>query len=252
MPLPEMDFDPTEASVPWKILKENDIEVIFATPSGKPSKADERMLTGKGFGILKKLFTASNAVLGYYSDMTQDEKFIDPITYEAIHPNDYSGIIIPGGHSPNARKYYESKILQNVIVEFFKYNKAIGAICHGVLLVARSKDPKTGKSVIYDYKTTSLLERQELFSYYLTCLWLGRYFKTYPVTVEKEVKAVLSDKSNFKEGNLGLRRDSVKNPQIGYSLRDKNYISARWFGDAFNFSNEFLQSVKSMQKSGAQ
>ncbi|EMO78537.1 hypothetical protein LEP1GSC127_2323 [Leptospira kirschneri str. 200801925] len=32
IPLPSVDFDPSEASIPWKILKENGYEVFFCNP----------------------------------------------------------------------------------------------------------------------------------------------------------------------------------------------------------------------------
>jgi protease I len=29
------DFDPSEVAVPWKYLKQNGVEVVFASPDGK-------------------------------------------------------------------------------------------------------------------------------------------------------------------------------------------------------------------------
>jgi putative intracellular protease/amidase len=142
------------------------------------------------------------------------------------------------------KTYLESKKLQNIIVRFFEKNKPIGAICHGALLVARSINPRTGKSVIYNYKTTSLLKSQELSAYYLTFIWLGSYYRTYPVTVEDEVKSFLIDKNNFFRGNSGLIRDSINDTSHSFSVRDNNYLSARWPGDAYHFSFEFLKLIK--------
>jgi hypothetical protein len=31
MPLPDDDFDPSESAVPWKIMQEHGIDVVFAT-----------------------------------------------------------------------------------------------------------------------------------------------------------------------------------------------------------------------------
>jgi len=244
MPIPDFDFDPTETSVPWKILKDNGVETAFATPSGNPGKADPRMLTGKGLGIWKKALMAGDDALQYYSLMIQDSRFKMPVKYEDIRPSDYSGIILPGGHAPGMKTYLESKKLQSIIVAFFDANKPVGAICHGVLLAARSIDPKTGKSVLYDYKTTALLKIQELFGYYLTRLWLGAYYRTYPITVEDEVTSHLSDRKNFFSGNSGLIRDSIDNTKHGFTVLDRNYLSARWPGDAFSFSFEFLNLMR--------
>jgi protease I len=244
MPIPETDFDPTETSIPWKVLKDNDVEITFATPSGKPGKADSRLLTGKGLGIWKKVLMANNDAINNYALMVKDKKFNNPIKYDDIDPKDFSGIILPGGHAPGMKTYLESKKLQNIIVRFFEKNKPIGAICHGALLVARSVNPKTGKSVIYNYKTTALLKSQELSAYYLTFIWLGSYYRTYPVTVEDEVKSFLIDKNNFFRGNSGLIRDSINDTSHSFSVRDNNYLSARWPGDAYHFAFEFLKLIK--------
>jgi putative intracellular protease/amidase len=244
MPIPDNDFDPSETSIPWKALKSNNVDITFATPSGQPGKADPRMLTGKGLGIWKKVLMANADALNCYYLMIKDKKFSKPIKWDDIDSRDYSGIILPGGHAPGMKTYLESKKLQNIIVRFFEKSKPVGAICHGALLVARSINPKTGKSVIYNYKTTSLLKSQELSAYYLTFLWLGRYYRTYPITVEDEVKSYLIDQKNFFRGNSGLIRDSISDTSHSFSVRDNNYLSARWPGDAYHFSFEFLKLIK--------
>jgi len=244
MPIPDIDFDPSETSIPWKVLHDNNIDITFATPSGQPGKADPRMLTGKGLGIWKKLLMANDDAINNYALMVKNKEFNNPIKYDDIDPKDFSGIILPGGHAPGMKTYLESKKLQNIIVRFFEKNKPIGAICHGALLVARSINPRTGKSVIYNYKTTSLLKSQELSAYYLTFIWLGSYYRTYPVTVEDEVKSFLIDKNNFFRGNSGLIRDSINDTSHSFSVRDNNYLSARWPGDAYHFSFEFLKLIK--------
>ena len=160
MPISDIDFDPSETSIPWKVLHDNNIDITFATPSGQSGKADSRMLIGAGLGIWKKLLMANDDAINNYALMVKDKKFNNPIRYDDIDPKDYAGIILPGGHAPGMKTYLESKKLQNIIVRFFEKNKPIGAICHGALLVARSINPKTGKSVIYNYKTTSLLKSQ--------------------------------------------------------------------------------------------
>jgi len=244
MPIPDTDFDPSETSIPWKILTENNFDITFATPSGLQGKADNRMLTGAGLGIMKKVLMADSTALTYYSNMVIDKKFINPIRYEDIDHHEFSGIILPGGHAPGMKPYLESEILKDVIVRFFEERKPVGAICHGVLLAARSINQKTGKSVLYNYKTTSLLKSQELTAYYLTRIWLKNYYRTYPLTVEDEVKTFLSDKNNFIKGNTGLLRDKFDNTKHGFSVLDGNYLSARWPGDAFHFSFNFLELIK--------
>jgi protease I len=244
MPISDFEFEPSETSVPWKILKDYNIEITFATPSGKPGRADPRILSGKGFGIWKKVLMSDRNTIEYYAMMERDEKFRNPVKYDDIDPDSYSGILLPGGHAAGMKTYLESRVLQDVIVRFFNARKPIGAICHGVLACARSIDPKTGKSVLYNYKTTALLKRQELIAYYLTCLWMKDYYRTYPVTVEDEVKSFLSIGKNFMKGNSGLFRDSLEDITHGYSVLDRNYLSSRWPGDVYHFTFEYLKLLK--------
>ncbi len=249
IPIPTYGFDPTEVAIPWKILTENRYEVLFATPrgsvrNGKRVSADTIMLTGKGLGIWKSILAAREDAVVAYNEMENSETFNNPFKYVDVREKDFDGIILPGGHDKGVREYLESPELQNLIGDFFKARKPVGAICHGVLLVARSKNPETGKSVIYDYRTTSLLRSQELLAYYLTRLWLKDYYLTYPgTTVEDEVKSFLGEKRNFIKGPIPLSRDSEQNLNRGFALRDRNYLSSRWPGDVYNFVYSFMEMV---------
>ncbi len=115
-----------------------------------------------------------------------------------------------------------------------------------MVLAARSITPESKRSVIHDYKTTSLLNFQELLAYNLTRLWLNDYYLTYPkITVENEVKSVLSSQDNFIKGPSPLLRDSKNKLARGFFVKDRNYLSARWPGDVYNFSFEFINMVNS-------
>ncbi len=245
IPLPLYGFDPTEAAIPWKILSKNDIKITFATPNGAPAHGDEIMLTGKKLGIFKNMLKARKDGVEAYKLMSNSNEFKHPIPYDEIQPSAYHGIFLPGGHDKGVREYLESKTLQNIIPIFFQNGKNIGAVCHGVVLLARSKNKKTNKSVIYDYKTTALLKTQELFAYNLTRFWLKDYYLTYPgMTVEDEVKSALINPSNFIHGNLPIFRDTANNYKHGFVVKDRNYLSARWPGDIYTLSNEFLKLIR--------
>lgn len=61
------------------------------------------------------------------------------------------------------REYLESEILQAVVAGAFARGMPVAAICHGVLLAARSRDPRTSRSVLHGKRTTALtwaLERR--------------------------------------------------------------------------------------------
>ena len=180
-----------------------------------------------------------DAVAAYY-EMEESEAFQNPLTYIEVQENDFEALFLPGGHDKGVKEYLESKILQRIVVDFFKKQKPIAAICHGVVLAARSVHPETGKSVLYNYKTTSLLKSQELLAYNMTRLWLKDYYLTYPgLCVEDEVKSILSDPQNFLQGPKPLFRDHPENMKRGFVVEDKNYLSARWPGDVYSLSTAY-------------
>jgi len=231
--------------VPWKILHDGGVEVVFATDTGQPATADQRMLDGHGFGLLKHLLIAQKPARLNYQELLADKAFQNPIHYNDIKMADYDGLLLPGGHAKGTLPYLESSTLQAAIVGFFNADKPVAAICHGVVAACRAVDPETGKSVLFGRKTTALLKRQEMLAYNLTRLWLGGYYRTYPETVEDEVRLTLQSPDDFLEGPLPVLRDSPEHLSRGFTVRDGNYLSARWPGDVHRFGTEFLAMLKS-------
>ncbi|MFL6948740.1 MAG: type 1 glutamine amidotransferase domain-containing protein [Xanthobacteraceae bacterium] len=247
VPVPHRDFDPTETGVPWRILRQRGHHVVFATPDGKMARADPRMVTGKGLGIFAPFMRADRNGRSAYQDMSECEEFKHPIPYDDIHPEGLDGIILPGGHAQGMRPYLESNRLQSIVPRFFARNQPVGTICHGVLLAARSRG-MDGRSVLYGRRTTALPKLMELMGWALTCLYLGDYYRTYSTTVEDEVRGVLADPEHFIRGPISIIRDSPSNLAAGFTVRDGNYLSARWPGDAHRFSNEFAATLESQSK----
>jgi protease I len=78
---------------------------------------------------------------------------------------------------------------------------------------------------------------------------LGDYLLTYPdCTVEDEIRAVLANDEHFIEGPISVMRDSFDNPGRGFVVRDRNYVSARWYGDAYRFAFEFIQVMQELDR----
>ena len=245
IPIPSYGFDPTEVAIPWKIFSKNNFDIVFITPQGKKATADIIMLNGKGLGIWRSVLSARQDAVIAYTEMEKSASFCKPLKYIDVQEKNFDAIFLPGGHEKGVKEYLESDVLQQLVVDFFVSQKPVGAICHGVVLAARSINATTGKSVIYNYKTTCLLKSQELLAYNLTRLWLKDYYLTYPnKTVEDEVKSVLSKSSNFLKGPTPLLRDDENELNRGYVVKDRNYLSARWPGDIYSFSLEFVKMIK--------
>ena len=135
-----------------------------------------------------------------------------------------------------------SRTLQAIVTNSFERDIPIGAICHGVIVAARSK-LTNGKSVLYGRKTTALTRSLELTGWILTVAWLGNYYRTYPETVQNEVTAVLADSVHFEAGPLAFFRDSPTHLNRGFTVRDGNYLSARWPGDAHRFAIDYADML---------
>ena len=86
----------------------------------------------------------------------------------------------PGGHAPGMRQYLGAEVLRRKVAEFWATERPVGAICHGVLILARTVDSATGRSVLRGRTTTCLPRYMERSAYLLTAWRLGRYYRTYP------------------------------------------------------------------------
>jgi putative intracellular protease/amidase len=229
IPLPDHDFDPTESATPWTVCTERGWEVVFATEQGQVAAADHRLL----LGILRGPLGAGPKGLEAYRAMTQSDAYQHPICYADIDVSSFDAVSLTGGHAPGMKQYLESKVLQSKMVEFWKQGKVVGAICHGVLVLARAIDPGTGKSILYGSKVTALTKDLEMTGYGLTFWLLGRRYRTYDCYVADEVRQVLKAPKDFKSSPAML---------IPYVVEDGRLVSARWPLDAMAYSRR-LASV---------
>ncbi len=236
MPLPDRDVDVTEVAVPWHYLTAAGHQVVFATESGRDAPAaDPRLLDGVVFGRLG----AAEEPKAFYRRLLEDDAFGHPQGWGDVDPSSFDALLLPGGHAPGMRQYLGSTVLQAKVAEFWLLDRPVGAICHGVLVVARTRDPATGRSLLASRRTTCLTKPMERGAYLATAWKLGRYYRTYPTYVEDEVVAALDDRSQFSRGPLRLRRDDGGADHRGFTVLDGNYLSARWPGDAYTFARRF-------------
>lgn len=236
-PLPDRDFDPTEAAVPWRLLTRAGHEVVFATERGDVPECDPLLITGVIFGELG----AKAEPKQLYAEMAASKELAAPITWAAIDPAAYDALLLPGGHAPGMKQYLGSALLQEKVAAFAATGKPVAAICHGVLVLARARDPETGKSVLHGRRTTCLPHYMEKVAYTLTAWKHGRYYRTYDAYVEEEVVAALEDPSHFERGPFTLMKHGSSSSDAGaFVVEDGNYVSARWPGDAFLFAKKLL------------
>jgi putative intracellular protease/amidase len=277
--LPAQDFDPSEAAVSWRVLVSAGHVVSFATPDGCPAVADDIMLTGKGLDLwgaipllrnlplVGLLLRANRDARKAYAEMIVDPNYLAPQRWDAIDPSAFEALLLPGGHRARGmRDYLESEILQRHVVSFFNEEKPVAAICHGVLLAARSISQRTGRSVLHGYQTTALTWAFESSAWSVARIlrfWDPNYYRTYLeqngqpkgfMSVQQEVTRALARAEDFRDvpkdfpdyryKTSGLQRDSMDNAAPAFVVSDRNYVSARWPGDAHTFAKTFSGILK--------
>ncbi len=240
IPLPDQDFDVTEVAVPWRMLTDAGHEVVFATEqAGTLPAGDPRLLTGVLFGQLG----AKPEPKRFYDEVTAAPEFRTPVGWRDIEPEAFDALLLPGGHAPGMRQYLGSSLLHGRVAAFWALGRLVGAICHGVLVLARAQE--NGRSVLYDRQTTCLPKYLERLAYYSTAWKLGRYYRTYAAYVEDEVRAALRQPTRqFRRGPINWgARDSRADLSPSFVVEDRNYLSARWPGDAYAFSYRFIEKL---------
>lgn len=236
LPLPDRDFDTTEVAVPWRLLTERGHAVTFATErAGTVPECDPRLLTG----VIAGRLGAEDEPIAFYEEMTAAPEFRDPVAWADVEPARFDGLVLPGGHARGMRQYLGSARLRAKVAEFWSLGRPVGAICHGVLVLARTVDPATGRSVLHDRRTTCLPKYMERSAFLATAWRLGRYYRTYPAYVQDEVVAALGDPDRFERGPRGTRRGTREDDGPAFVVEDRNYVSARWPGDAYLFAKRF-------------
>jgi putative intracellular protease/amidase len=274
LPIPALDFDPTEVAVTWQTLTGAGHQVVFATPSGEVGAADDLMVTGRGLDpwgavpllrnltVVGRVLRANGAARRAYAALLSDDAFRAPLHWGAARRSSYDALVLPGGHRARGmRTYLESLEVQRITIDAFGAGKPVGAICHGVLVAARAIDPKTGHSVLHGRRTTALtwvLERRAWEIARWTRFWDADYYRTYPeepgqrwgfMSVQQEVTRALADESDFEDvakgtpdyrrKTSGRARDTPTDVRPAWVVRDGSYVSARWPGDVNTFARTF-------------
>lgn len=278
MPLPDHDYDPTEAGVSHAVIRAAGHEIVFATPAGQPAHADPLMLTGVGLDpwggvpglrqlvLVGRFLRADAAGRAAHAAMCADPAYAQPLRYGELDASQFDGLLLPGGHAPGMRSYLESTELQRLVAQFFAADKAVGAICHGVVLAARSLSAQTGRSVLHGRRTTALpwvFERKAWQIARLTRFWDPHYYRTYREqtgeaagyrSVEAEVTRALARPEDFLNVQAadadyrlrsdGLHRDRLDDARPAFVVSDGRYISARWPGDTHSFARRFVEVLE--------
>ena len=278
VPIPAQDFDPSEVAVGWQVLTRAGHRVVFATPDGRPGAGDELMLTGRGLDpwgrlpgadrivLVGRVLRASADARRAYADMAADPAFRAPLRWEDLTLDGVQGLYLPGGHRARGmRSFLESAELQSLVVDAFRRELPVAAICHGVLLAARSTDPATGRSVLHGRRTTALTWQLERLAWRVarrSRFWDPDYYRTYLeapdqppgyMSVQQEVTRALARPEDFLDvtpqtpdagRKAGRHRDTAADARPAFVVEDGDYLSARWPGDAHTLAARFAERLQ--------
>jgi len=237
-PLPDRDFDVTEVAVPWKLLIEAGHQVAFATEDGATPACDPLLITGVVFGALG----ARPEPIAFYRELERSPEFVTPQRWADVDPGAFDALFLAGGHAKGMRQYLGSDTVQRLTAAFFATTKPIAAICHGVLVAARSQHD--GRSVLHGLRTTCLPKYMERSAYLATFWRRGRYYRTYPAYVEDEVRGALASPEHFERGPRTLSKRGTRDDHThAFVVEDGRYVSARWPGDAYLIATKLIDRL---------
>jgi hypothetical protein len=201
--------------------------------------------------------------------------------------DEFALVFLPGGHDKAVKQILDSATVHDLLAAYFPQtrrsgsSKGIGAICHGVLVLANTKDVD-GKSVLSACSTTTLPARFEQVAFWGTRLFLGDYYKTYGAGSEnvedsvRQTRCISTYSSNWADGNTDRSKAAwttpinstnaasacprkcrslmhigsevpASNDSLRFVVEDEqyNYISARFPGDAEEMARKLVDLVKS-------
>ena len=227
--LPQTDFDPTEVALPWLVWASAGHDVCFATETGRPATCDPITLSGAGLPIVASSLKCRLEGEAAYATMIAAPRYKKPLSWAKARAANFAALHFPGGHAPGMKPYCESGEVQRLAKEAFAAKQPVSAICHGVLPLARA-------GVLKGRRTTALTHMMEEIAVRLTARALPGHYRTYALSVEDEVRERIKPGGRFERGGLFPRYASSRAPNAGYVLRDGNYLSARWPGDAWTLA----------------
>ena len=186
-------------------------------------------------GWTQKVLGATSSIVHAYRQMCQTPEWQTALPWSApdFTLADYDIVFLPGGHDRGIRQILDSPRVHRLLADYFPLTKKpsiklCGAICHGVQVLAHSKD-REGNSILAQVATTSLPGLFEDTVYWGTRTFLGDYYKTYGASTPNVETVILKC---LKDPNRQWR--SSVNPATPLVVEDEryNYLSGRWPGDA--------------------
>lgn len=94
----------------------------------------------------KKLQTVVHDFIGW-DTYTESKGYLieSQLAFEDVNPEEYDGLIIPGGRAPEYIRLNE--FVPKIVAHFFEANKPVGAICHATLVLSTVRPYMEGREM---------------------------------------------------------------------------------------------------------
>jgi putative intracellular protease/amidase len=112
-----------ELAAPYYVFKEVGIDITVASPKGGQVPIDP-----KSMGIV----VATRNTKRFLKDEEAMKFLAHSTVLSEINAADFDGVFIPGGHGP-LWDLADNNILKQMLEAFYREDKPIGAVCHGVV-----------------------------------------------------------------------------------------------------------------------
>ncbi|RBW63187.1 type 1 glutamine amidotransferase domain-containing protein [Tenacibaculum sp. E3R01] len=139
-----------EFAAPYYFFKDNNVEVILASPKGGQPPIDPK-------SELPDFQTAST--IRFYKDEETKEIVSKTIKLNTVDQADYDAVFYPGGHGP-LWDLAEDKDSILLIESFIKNNKPVSAVCHAPAIFKHTKNEE-GTLLVKGKKVTGFSNTEE-------------------------------------------------------------------------------------------
>jgi putative intracellular protease/amidase len=144
-----------ELQAPWDIIKAAGHTVTLATPQGKKPLPLAVSVDPDFVDPIINFHVNPPQVCKRIKELVASDEWSEPITFKAAKMADYDAIVLTGGLGAMLDMANDYN-LHKLLMDAYRSNKLIGALCYAVTTLVFLRDPKNeNRSVIYGKKITA-------------------------------------------------------------------------------------------------
>lgn len=119
-----------ELAVPYYIFQDAGASITLASPKGGPIPLDPKS---------ESIIASTTTIRRFQKDLEAMSSLNHSLSLDTLKAADFDGIFLTGGHGP-MWDYPENNFLQQLVENFYRQHKVIGAVCHGVAALISPKN----------------------------------------------------------------------------------------------------------------